>query len=81
VEGGSSGRCRLNTVEPEVGEIERVDERIDHANRIVLVDPIIEALRQKRRLSPICSLDEPLHDHPRRIIKGIIAAPVFSHMA
>ena len=79
VEGGPPSCCRLDTVEPEVGEIERIDEGVDGANRIVLVDPIIEALRQKCRLSPICSLDEPLHDHPRRIIRGIITTPVFSH--
>jgi hypothetical protein len=48
-------------------------------NRIFLVDPVIEALRQKRRLSPVCSLNEPLHDHPRRIIEGIITTLVFSH--
>ena len=66
VEGGTSGRCGLNTVEAEAGKIERIDKRIDHANRIFLVDPVIEALRQKRRLSSICSLDEPLHDHPRK---------------
>ena len=79
--GGPTGRCRLDTVKPEAGEIERIDERIDRANGILLVDPVVEALRQKRRLSPICSLDEPLHDHPRRITRGIIVGPVFLHMA
>ncbi len=69
VKGGPPRCCRLDTVEPEAGEIERINEGIDCANRIVLVDPIVEALRQKRRLSPICSLDEPLHDHPRKIIR------------
>ena len=79
MKGGSASRCRLNTIETKVTEIERIDERIDHPNRIVLVDPIIEALRQKCRLPPICPLDKPLHDHPRRIIRGIIATPVFLH--
>jgi hypothetical protein len=27
----------------------------------------------------IRSLNEPLHDHPRRIIRGIITTLVFSH--
>ena len=44
VEGGSSSRCGLNTVEPEIGEIERVDEGIDHADGVFLVDPIVKAL-------------------------------------
>ncbi len=69
MKGGPPGRCRLDTIEPETAEIERIDEGVDHANRVLLVDPVVEALRQKRRLSPICSLDEPLHDHPRRIIR------------
>ena len=79
MEGGSAGRCRLNAVEPEIGEIERINKGVDCANRIVLLDPILQALRQKRRLCPICAFDEPLHGHPRRIIRGIITTPPFSH--
>jgi hypothetical protein len=79
VEAGPSGRCRLDTIEPEASQIQRIDEGVDHANRILLVDPVVEAFRQKRRLSPICSLDKPLHDHPRRIIRGIIEWRFFSH--
>jgi hypothetical protein len=30
--------------------VQRIDEHIDRANRIALVDPIIEAFRQQRRL-------------------------------
>jgi hypothetical protein len=70
MEGGAAGRRRLNAVEPEVGEIEHINEGVDCANRIVLLDPILETLRQKCRLAPIRSLDEPLHDHPPRIIRG-----------
>ena len=70
MEGGPASRCRLDTAEPQVSEIERIDKRIDDANRIFLVDPIIEALRQKCRLSPICSRDEPLHDHPPQNHQG-----------
>jgi hypothetical protein len=35
VEGGSSGRCRFNTVKPEVREIERINEGIDCAMPIL----------------------------------------------
>jgi hypothetical protein len=70
VKSGPPGRWGLDAVETEAGEIERIHERIDNANRIFLVDPIFEALRQKRRLSSI---------GPRRIIKGSITTPVFSH--
>ena len=56
-----------HAAEPEVGEIKRIDERIDHANRIFLLDPVVELLRQKRRLPPICPLDEPLHGHANQL--------------
>ena len=39
----------------------------------------VKALRQKRRLSPIHSLHEALHDHLRRIIRRIIGGLVFSN--
>jgi len=48
MKGGSPGRCGLDAVEPETGEIESIDERVDHANGILLVDPVVEALWQKR---------------------------------
>jgi len=70
VEGGTPGRCGLNTVEAEAGEIERINKRIDGANRIFLANPIVQAFRQKRRLAPVCSLDEPLHDHPPQNHQG-----------
>lgn len=35
-----------DTIEAETGEIERIDEGINDANRVFLVDPVIEALRK-----------------------------------
>jgi hypothetical protein len=43
--GWPAGPCRINAIEPEVAEFQRIHEHIDHANRIALVDPIIEAFR------------------------------------
>jgi hypothetical protein len=57
-------RLRLNTAEPELGKIECLNERIDHTNRIILIDPVIEALRQERRLTAIRPLDKALHPVP-----------------
>jgi hypothetical protein len=51
-----------DTVEAQLAEIEHIDERVDHANRIALVDEIIEAFRQQRRLPAISPLNEPLDD-------------------
>jgi hypothetical protein len=47
------GRCRIDAIEPEVAKFQRIDEHIDRAYRIALVDPIIKAFRQQRRLLPI----------------------------
>src|SRR3981189_347798 len=76
---GPAGRCRVDAIEPEVAEFQRIDEHIDRANRITLVDPIIQAFRQKRRLLAIRPLNETLHHFPRRFSKGIIASMGFSH--
>ena len=64
-----AGRCRINAIEPEVAEFQRIHEYIDRANRIALVDPIIEAFRQQRSLLAISSLNETLHHFPRRFSK------------
>ena len=38
---------RLNGLEAQLIQVERIDERIDDANTIVAADPIIEASRQQ----------------------------------
>jgi hypothetical protein len=75
----SAGRCRINAIEPEGAQFQRIHEHIDRANRIALVDPIIEAFRQQRRLLAIRPLNETLHHFPRRFSKRIIASTRFSH--
>jgi hypothetical protein len=61
VVGGPTRYLGNNAVEAELDEIETINEHVDGANRIVVVDPIIEAFRQKRRLPAIGFLNEPLH--------------------
>ena len=39
--------------EPELGQIKRIDKRVHRANRIALIDPLIEAFGQQSRLSTI----------------------------
>src|SRR5262249_15826789 len=72
-------RRRFDPVKAQLSNIQCIDEGIDHANRIALVNPVIEAFRQKRRLRPIRPCNEALHQFPRRIIRRILAAPAFSH--
>jgi hypothetical protein len=40
-----AGRRRINAIEPKVSKFQRIHEHIDRANRIALIDPIIEAFR------------------------------------
>jgi hypothetical protein len=74
-----AGRCRINAIEPEIAQFQRIHEHIDRANRIALVDPIIEAFRQQRRLLAIHPLNETPHRFPHRFSKRIIASTRFSH--
>jgi thiamine pyrophosphate-dependent acetolactate synthase large subunit-like protein len=37
---------RLNPLKAHLGQIERIDKHVDHANRVVLVNEIIEAFGQ-----------------------------------
>ena len=67
--GGPASRCRLNTFKTKFGEIEQINERVDHANAISLVDPIIKAFGQQRRLPASRSCNEALHDSPRQNLK------------
>jgi hypothetical protein len=40
-----------------------VDEDLDHPNRVLLADVILQAVRQQRRLPPVFAIDEPMHRH------------------
>ena len=62
---GPAGRRRVDAIEPQVAQCQRIDEYIDRSNRIALVDPIIKAFRQQRRLPAIHPLNETLHQSPR----------------
>ncbi len=62
-----TSRRRLNSLEAHLGQIERIDKCIDDANRITVVNEIIEAFGQQRPLPAICLLKEAPHQFPRRI--------------
>ena len=57
-------RLGLDPLKPQIGEIERIDERVDHANSIVFVDPVFKASRQQRHLRPFHPCNEALHQCP-----------------
>src|SRR5262249_15090539 len=63
--GRPAGRLRINANEPKISQIEPVDKNVNDTYRIVLVDPILQALRKQRGLSSILALNEAFHLIPR----------------
>jgi hypothetical protein len=47
---------RDNAIEADVSQIEHLDESVDHPNRILLVDIVLNRVWKKRRLPPIRTL-------------------------
>src|SRR3954452_15457519 len=70
---------RLNATEPKFSQIEGCNEGVDHANRIVICNPVVQAFRQQSRLPAISSLNETSHASPHRFSAGIIAGTAYSH--
>ena len=69
----AAGVGRIDAGEAKIAQIQHLDERIDHANSIAVVDPVVEAFRQQRRLPPIRPRNKPRHHGPRRFSRRIIA--------
>src|SRR5258708_6483950 len=63
--GRPPGRLRIDPNEPKISQIEPADKNVNDTNRIVLVDPILQAFRKQRALSSILALNEALHLIPR----------------
>src|ERR1035441_1808972 len=51
----------IDPAKPKFGQIDFLDKDIDHANRIVLADPVCHAFRKQRALPAIRPLNEALH--------------------
>ena len=58
---GPSGGGRRGTLKPQLPQIELLDERFDHAHRVVLGHIIVQARRQQGGLASILAFDESLH--------------------
>src|SRR3954464_15495085 len=61
---------RLNATEPQFSQIEGRNEGVDHANRIVICNPVIQAFRQQSRLPAISPFNEACHAQPPPIQYG-----------
>ena len=69
----------IDAAEPQLTQIKLVDKDINHLNRILLVDPIIQAFGKKRRLPAIFPLNKALHPIPRKSRENHITHNVFTH--
>jgi hypothetical protein len=63
--GRAARRRRRRPRKPQGGKIELVDEKVDHPNRVLLIDIILQAVREQCPLHPIFAVDEPMHRHPQ----------------
>ena len=61
---GPASYLGSNTIKPQLSEVEFVHKDINHANGIVLVNPVLQAFRKQRVLPAICPLNEALHPIP-----------------
>ena len=83
--GRPTGRLGHDAVEPELTQVDRIHEGVDHADGVVLVDPVIQALGKQRRLTTICTFNETPHPIPpqpsrNRTIRRVFTQPG-SHLA
>src|SRR5580704_17360660 len=64
-----TSRRRLHPLKAHLSQIECIDKHVDHANRVALVNEIIEAFGQQRPLPTIRLFNEAPHQFPRRITR------------
>jgi hypothetical protein len=56
--------ARRDAGESKIGQLKLIDEYIDHLNRVVVADPVLEPIREQRHLAPINALDKSFHPIP-----------------
>ena len=77
--GRTARRGRRHASKAERSEVQSFDEGLDHMDRVVLVDPIVEALGWKAELRSVGTLDETTHPVlPLSVGKPYLTRP-FSH--
>ena len=62
-----AGGLGINPAKPKLGQIEPPDKDINHANRIILIDPVFQAFGKQGGLAAIYPLNEALHPIPPQI--------------
>src|SRR5271167_1117299 len=64
-----AGRLRIDPFKSNRAKIELVDKDVDDPNRIVLVNPVLQALGKQRALPSVRPLNEALHAILRKIMR------------
>ena len=66
-----------DTAKPQVAQIKTLDKGINHADRVVLLDPIFKAFREKRRLVAVNPRRSLPYAGPNRIrFDGFVSAAI-----
>src|SRR5204862_948391 len=79
--GRAAGCFRIDPAELVLSQIEPLDKDVNHANRIVLANPVFQAFRKRRALPAIRALNEAPHPILPRIIsreshkRGVFTQP------
>jgi antirestriction protein ArdC len=68
----SSRRRRLRAPKTELNEIERIDEDVDDAHCVILVDPVVQALRKQEALRSFAPSTNRAIAFPRKRITDMI---------
>jgi hypothetical protein len=70
-----------NPIKAELAQIELVHEHVNHSNWIVLVNPVLKAVREQRALPAVRSLNEALHPilpEQNQCSENLMKQPVFT---
>ena len=59
-----TGCFRIDPAKAKLAQIEFLNKNVDHANGIVLIDPVFQAFRKQRALPTIRALNEAPHPIP-----------------
>src|SRR5215468_4205588 len=71
--GGPARLLGDHTLKPHSMQVERLDKRIDHMDRVVLAYPILQTFRQERQLGSVRAFNEASHPYPPSGNGGILA--------
>jgi hypothetical protein len=61
---GTAGHFRYDAGKTQYRQIQFINEGIDNADRVLLPDVVVQAIRQQDQLAPVLALNKTLHPGP-----------------